>query len=255
MKELLNIGFIKIGQWVLSDGVIKVDITSNSKEKNLLYCFVLDNKIKYIGKTTRTISERLNGYLNPNESQRTNVRINQKIHKVLKKGVNIDIYIFSHNGLLKYGNFEINLAAGLEDSLIKELQPKWNKNGKTEDSFKKDKVITPKSKRETLIINNKITPDRKFNIIIGQAYYYQGFFNVGVKNSSFFGEHGERIRIQLGNNSNSITIGKINRTANNNGTPRIMAGGEYKNWIQKNFRLGDIFKVEIISPGIIQLSK
>jgi hypothetical protein len=34
-----------------------------------------------------------------------------------------------------------------------------------------------------------------------------------------------------------------------------MAGIEYKNWVKKNFKMGDIFKVEIIEKDLIKLKK
>jgi len=36
------------------------------------------------------------------------------------------------NGLLHFGDFHVNLAAGLEDSIIKTLNPLWNKTGKVD---------------------------------------------------------------------------------------------------------------------------
>jgi hypothetical protein len=38
----------------------------------------------------------------------------------------VAIYVLPDNGLLYYGGFHVNLAAGLEDSLVRELQPPWN---------------------------------------------------------------------------------------------------------------------------------
>jgi 5-methylcytosine-specific restriction protein A len=49
----------------------------------------------------------------------------------LAKGQEVEAYILPDNGLLRYGAFHLNLAAGLEDSLIRELNPAWN-GGKKE---------------------------------------------------------------------------------------------------------------------------
>jgi hypothetical protein len=90
---------------------------------------------------------------------------------------------------------------------------------------------------------------------IGEAYYYQGFFNIQSKYSELFSEnHFEPIKIQIEENNNEIIIGKIYRSPNSNQT-RIKAGVEYKKWIQNNFKMGDIFKVEIIKKGFIKLKK
>ena len=38
----------------------------------------------------------------------------------------MDIFVLPDNGLLHYGLFHVNLAAGLEDSIVRELNPPWN---------------------------------------------------------------------------------------------------------------------------------
>ena len=71
-----------------------------------------------------------------------------------------------------------------------------------------------------------------FVVALGKKYYNDGFFNVRVAHCRYFGEDLVAIKIQLGDNPLNYCIGKINRTANKNKTPRIMAGLEYKYWIQ-----------------------
>lgn len=81
----------------------------------------------YVGKTTKTLKERLYGYQNPGSTQFTNIRGNAEILKALRAGKNVEIFALPDNGLLKYGGFLLDLAAGLEDSIINELKPAWNK--------------------------------------------------------------------------------------------------------------------------------
>jgi hypothetical protein len=80
----------------------------------------------YIGKSTRTLNERMNQYKNPGPTQTTNIRNKQKIKEALVKGKSVEIYAFVDNGLFSYGEFKINLSAGLEDSIIKKIKPEWN---------------------------------------------------------------------------------------------------------------------------------
>ena len=49
------------------------------------------------------------------------------IKQELKNNNDVKIYIFKSDDMLKYGEFDINLAAGLEDSLISTIKPIWNK--------------------------------------------------------------------------------------------------------------------------------
>ncbi len=94
------------------------------------------------------------------------------------------------------------------------------------------------------------------NIIIKleKTYYTKGFFNIKVKYDNLFGENNSKIKIQLGEDGELIE-GIINRTANNNKTPRIMAGIKYTKWVQDNFNEGENFQLQIKNGGLIVLEK
>ena len=96
---------------------------------------------------------------------------------------------------------------------------------------------------------------KTFEVKLGIAYYNQGFFNVSQKHSDDFGADKVLIEIQLGDNNKNIIQRKINRTANNNGTPRIMGGKSLTDWIQKNYKLYDILIVNILTNGTIRLNE
>jgi hypothetical protein len=90
--------------------------------------------VLYVGKTTQQLKKRLYGYQNPRSTQATNLRGNAAISKELSDGRSVIIYALPDNGLLKFGGFHLNLAAGLEDSLINDLRPPWNKRFGREDA-------------------------------------------------------------------------------------------------------------------------
>ncbi len=94
----------------------------------------------------------------------------------------------------------------------------------------------------------------EFKKKLGVAYYNQGFFNIGVEYSDYFGEHGSIVNVELGDKKNVI-VGKINRTANNNGTPRIMMGTQYKEWVQQAFKQWEFMNVKVINPKLLHLYK
>jgi hypothetical protein len=86
----------------------------------------------YIGKTIRSLSQRLYGYVNPGPSQSTNIKNRQKIETILRQGKEIKIFVFApHGNEIVYRGIPVNLAAGLEDSLIRIVKPPWNDTGKT----------------------------------------------------------------------------------------------------------------------------
>jgi hypothetical protein len=113
MKKLTEIGFKKVGKWSFKDNLLQYELNEKYTTKNILYSFVIENEIKYIGKSVKTISQRLNGYRRPNISQRTNFRLNNLIIEKLRDGKKVEIYLFEDNAELSYKEKKINLSAGL----------------------------------------------------------------------------------------------------------------------------------------------
>ncbi len=46
--------------------------------------------------------------------------------EAIQKDVSVEILVLPDNGLMHYGKFHLNLAAGLEDSMIRDIAPRWN---------------------------------------------------------------------------------------------------------------------------------
>lgn len=129
MERLINIGFKKVGQWLLENDQIILSLESENKTTNILYSFISNGSILYIGKTVQPLKKRMYGYQNPGPTQSTNIKNNRFITEKLSNGDSVDIYALPDNGLLHYGGFHVNLAAGLEDSLVSVLKPTWNQSG------------------------------------------------------------------------------------------------------------------------------
>jgi hypothetical protein len=127
-EKLNNMGFRKCGEWLLEDSKLKCVLTDNATAPNVLYAFISDGTVLYVGKTVRSLKERMYGYQNPVATQSTNLKGNKFIREFLVSGSVVEVHALPDNGLLSYGGFHVNLAAGLEDSLIKIIDPKWNKN-------------------------------------------------------------------------------------------------------------------------------
>lgn len=129
LKKLTDIGFLKAGYWTLTPTGIKSILSAYAESRNVLYCFVSDAVVLYLGKTVGSLKQRMYGYQNPASSQTTNVKGNKNIKCLLADGNPVEIYAYPDNGLLHFGVFHINLAAGLEDSIVRKLKPKWNQTG------------------------------------------------------------------------------------------------------------------------------
>lgn len=129
LQRLEDIGFRPAGTWSLEDGKARCTLTDCASERNILYALVVDGEVMYVGKTTRPLKTRLYGYQNPGPTQSTNIKGNILIIEALRSGSSVAVYALPDNGLLHYGGFHVNLAAGLEDSLVSTLKPAWNKTG------------------------------------------------------------------------------------------------------------------------------
>jgi hypothetical protein len=130
LSKLTNIGFRKVGAWELVNGGPELVIDAEADSINILYSFVVDGIPKYIGKTVQPLKKRMYGYRKPAATQSTNIRNNRNITSALENGAVIELYVLPDHGLLHIGEFHLNLAAGLEDSIVSSLSPEWNSVGK-----------------------------------------------------------------------------------------------------------------------------
>ena len=61
MNRLLEIGFELAGHWRLVDDALSLQLARHALQRNILYAFVSDGEVKYVGKTTQPLRTRLNG--------------------------------------------------------------------------------------------------------------------------------------------------------------------------------------------------
>ena len=165
LKDLERIGFTKIGKWKALESLKNPNKNAyefrkpidhewddenyiKSLPKKILYAFIYGEEIKYIGKTTKGVKERLKWYVDPSiTGHSTNKNVNEKIYELVQPSgsrKNMDIWVFAPNpDTVKYKGFDLDLAAGLEESLIaKNGTNGWNKIGKS------NQIITEKLNRK-----------------------------------------------------------------------------------------------------------
>ncbi|HEV2444329.1 MAG TPA: hypothetical protein VGS58_00345 [Candidatus Sulfopaludibacter sp.] len=90
-----------------------------------------------------------------------------------------------------------------------------------------------------------------FKLNLEKSYYEKGFFNVTVDFDRYVGGTGP-IELILGKSGRKV-MGKIDRSANRNGTPRIMGGAPLRDWFQANYALGDAVDVDLSSVTSIRM--
>jgi hypothetical protein len=129
MNRLLNIGFRRVGSWNQTPSGIACAFDDCADTRNILYSFICGQTVLYVGKTVGSLKKRMYGYQNPGPTQSTNIKGNRNISALLADGNKVEIFALPDNGLLHFGVFHINLAAGLEDSIVRTLNPRWNQIG------------------------------------------------------------------------------------------------------------------------------
>lgn len=265
MQNLNDIGFIRVGQWHLSDSGLQLSLEYLADAAPALYAFVVHGEVMYVGKTKRNLKARLYGYLKGGGTQRTNIRVRGKILEALRDVDFVEILGFHNPIPQSLGQFTINLPAALEDDIIAKLDPVWN-GGREPTAIQQSKdiptlqedvtktLITPPILQErvntTQEKNYSLMPS--FLVTIGKTYFDQGFFNVPVDFERYFAADNSVIVIELPEASGNVT-GKINRSANVNNTPRIMGGLELRDWIQSYVRLGKSIRVIVEDPKRIAI--
>lgn len=129
LDQLIAMGFRKAAIWRPEGEGLGCDFVEHGEAEKILYAFVSERTVLYIGKTVRPLKQRLYGYRRPVATQSTNLKGHRLIREVLASGQPVEVYALPDHGLLYYGGFHINLAAGLEDSLVAKLKPAWNHVG------------------------------------------------------------------------------------------------------------------------------
>lgn len=128
LEFLCQLGFEPSGTWILEDGKRICRLSRNQNRQEVLYAFVANSDVLYIGKSVRSLRQRMYGYQNPGPSQSTNIKNGQNITDLLNTSVAVTIYVLVPTEPVMYRGLEINLAGGLEDQLINRLNPPWNRN-------------------------------------------------------------------------------------------------------------------------------
>ncbi|MEG3135648.1 GIY-YIG nuclease family protein [Rouxiella sp. T17] len=258
MDRLLKIGFIKIGYWELQDDQLHYVMTESFTDGcNNLYAFVCDGEVKYIGKTTRLLKKRMYHYKRPGATQSTNIKNNANIRDALLQSMGVDILVLPDNGLMHYGQFHLNLAAGLEDSMIKIINPEWNGSTRITGG---DNILSTKSiiDDESEILSDEVSEEmvilesKDYTFNMAPTYWKRGFFNVSVASSEEFSYDGDKLTI-VNHDGSVILTAIINRTANRTKAPRIMGGTGLRNFFQENYKVDDVVSYRMLSMNTMQL--
>ena len=88
-----------------------------------------------------------------------------------------------------------------------------------------------------------------------KTYSEKGFFNVGVDYQRFVTMQDGPFDIFLGDSTEPIVGGRVNRSANQNATPRIYGNKALQVFFQAHWKVGDTVRVEFISPIAVRVGR
>jgi hypothetical protein len=136
VADLLRIGMEDAAQWVADGKKLRHEGDSRANWRRLtsfpnsLYAFVCEGEVLYIGKTTQSLHKRFAGYCDPGNGRATNWKFHQGIKKLIASGKAVRIFVLPQTIPLQWAGYPVNLAAGLENALVKAFQPAWNGSNK-----------------------------------------------------------------------------------------------------------------------------
>lgn len=260
LARLQEIGFELAGEWLLDDGEPRIEVRRYPAAANVLYAFLSDQELLYIGRSGRALGLRMQGYEVGGPPRSVRARNRERIVAMLILDQQVALYAMPDPGSMVYGSFRVNLAAGLQHSLIEALDPPWNKH--TGSIFAAvdptpAHVVTPGARRrrrsedgehDSQLGTTSARPSYRF--LVGYMYMDKGFFNVPVRYSRLFGKDRENIKILCGSEKSTIH-GHIDRSSNTNASPRIIGGHPLKNWFEEHAGLNNPVDIDILAPNAV----
>ena len=91
-----------------------------------------------------------------------------------------------------------------------------------------------------------------FNLRLEDTYWSKGFFNVPVDFERFLTTNDGPLDIFLGDSVQAV-VGRIDRTANKNATPRVFGNKALAAYFQQTCKRGGFVSVEIVSSAAVRV--
>ena len=130
VERLLVGGFVRAGAWQMVAGVFQRESADTLPAKPGVYAYVVDGRVCYVGSAQRGLRTRLRHY-EIAKTLRTVHRVRTEIMNLIadaKHAHKVEIFIFVPEPLYWRG-LPIDMVLGVEEGLIRELRPIWNRRG------------------------------------------------------------------------------------------------------------------------------
>ena len=258
LERLQEIGFELAGEWMIVDDELQIEIKRFANAANVLYAFACGSELLYIGRSGRSLRLRMDGYQTGGPPRSTRERNRERIMAMLTIDQLVELYAMPDPGSMLYGSFRVNLAAGLQHSLIEALDPAWNRaiSGAPARTPPPPPAPAPRKRQQRYLAEDGEssfghTVDRpSYRFLVGYVYMDKGFFNVPLRYSQLFGKDQEKIKILCGSEKATIH-GHIDRSSNTNSSPRIVGGRALKLWFEEAAGLNNPVDIDILAPNAV----
>ncbi len=275
MEKLLHLGFMLSADFARSESEqLGVRFLSNESAKNILYAIIFHHEtsdesewqVRYIGHAgaRSSFGKRMKDYRR-GAGEATNNRIHEAINDHLCNGGRVSAYCMPDHFNMSTHDLHIDLAAGIEMSLIR-YYARYNRDVGHLALLNIDgndlPASIPGTSPSAQIEAQPIESDKSnyFLYRLGKTYWNYPSINVPKEFDDFFGPHGSLASADLvvqGKVVGSLQT-EINRTANLNGTPRLYfsgeAGTELQNWKREHFNEGDEIEIVVVGCDHVRLS-
>ncbi len=127
IRHLLDAGFRWAGRWETPDGAT-IARCFEVDSKPGVYAYAVNGMVTYVGSAQRGLHNRLRSY-EISKTKRTAMRIRREILASLALGNAVDVYLLPAPPALRWNGLPVDLIAGIEDGLIRAINPPWNIRG------------------------------------------------------------------------------------------------------------------------------
>lgn len=281
MNKLNELGFEQVGYTSFENGKLKITISRYEHAKNILYAFVheigedeMDWQVVYIGHTRNSLKNRMTGYRLGN-GLATNNRVHNHLKKALENDTRHYVYVLHDKININIHSIEVDLAAGLEYSLI-QFYAKYNSsnshvnlfniagNPKNTQNENMEDVLCEKREESIDYLkedNQTGAVVQYFEYKLDKTYWNNPYVNIPLKFQDRFGQHGDIVTVDFFQQNKLVQQLEvlINRNAVPNAAPRLhfpMKNGVnyFQDLKHQYFQERDILTVSIMGRNHISFN-
>jgi hypothetical protein len=130
LKDLKNVGFKQCAVWRLrDDNSAFLEVEDVISEKPGIYLFVVDGKVRYVGKADDTLHKRVHSYQRRMGGTKRPRPVHKGIRDALERGDKVTVFtldIKEPRIIKSKEGIPLDRLVGIEAGLIETIDPDWN---------------------------------------------------------------------------------------------------------------------------------